>query len=257
MDKAHKGTPCWYELTTSDLAGAQTFYGQLFDWTVIDAGMPGFEYRLANSGGDMVAGMMAAQAPAAAPPSWMIYFAVPKCDAAVKAIVKAGGTVQQPPADVPGTGRFAVLRDPQAAPFGLLQPLDAGAGGAFDQSKPGHGCWHELMTSNQTAAMTFYTKQFGWKPGRSMDMAEMGSYDIFARGKADIGGMMHKAPGMPGPDHPFWMPYFAVGGVEATIARTLALGGQVLRGPQPIPGGSFIMIARDPQGALFAVAGPN
>lgn len=31
------GTPCWYELTTGDLATSQAFYGRLLNWTFADA----------------------------------------------------------------------------------------------------------------------------------------------------------------------------------------------------------------------------
>ena len=49
-DSSH-GLPCWYELMTTDLDAAQGFYGALMGWTVTDAGMPGFDYRLAAAAG--------------------------------------------------------------------------------------------------------------------------------------------------------------------------------------------------------------
>lgn len=251
MAKPRKGKPCWYELTTTDPAGAAAFYGHVLGWTTADAGMPGFDYRLASSGADMVAGIM----PGAAS-SWMIYVTATDCDKAAKAVAKAGGAVLSAPADIPGTGRFAILADPQGAAFGILAPL-SDDGRAFDQGQAGHGTWHELMTSDHKAAMDFYGKQFGWKPGTSMDMGPMGSYDLFRHGKADIGGMMRQAPGMPGPDHPFWLPYFGSDGVEAAIGRVKAAGGQVFHGPREVPGGAFIMAGADPQGALFALVGPR
>jgi predicted enzyme related to lactoylglutathione lyase len=33
-------------------------------------------------------------------------------------------------------------------------------------------------------------------------------------------------------------------------------GGAILMGPHPVPGGDRILIATDPQGALFALTGP-
>ncbi len=36
-----KGTPCWYELTTSDLAAAGAFYTRVLGWSIADAGMQG------------------------------------------------------------------------------------------------------------------------------------------------------------------------------------------------------------------------
>ncbi|MDP3962032.1 MAG: VOC family protein [Pseudorhodobacter sp.] len=255
MTTAPNGTPCWYELTTYDPDGAQAFYAAVLGWQVSDAGMPGMDYRLASVGGDMVAGLWLPESPGM-PTFWMIYFTAADCDAAVAAVKAAGGTVHKAPADIPGTGRFAVVTDPQGAVFGLLQPLDA-KGNAFDQKQNGHGNWHELMTADPKAAMGFYAKLFDWKPGTSMAMGEMGSYDLFSHAGTDIGGMMRLAPNMPGPGMPFWLPYFGTDGIDAAVVRIASVGGTVVNGPHDVPGGAFIVVARDPQGAMFALVGPR
>jgi hypothetical protein len=64
-------------------------------------------------------------------------------------------------------------------------------------------------------------------------------------------------PGMPGPGMPFWLPYFGVDGIEAAIARIAANGGNKLAGPMEVPGGAFICVGMDPQGAHFALVGPK
>ncbi len=252
MAKPKKGKPCWYELCTTDPDGAAMFYNAVLGWSFASAGMADFDYRLARSGEDLVAGVM----PGEAAPFWLIYVTVLDCDKAAKAFAKAGGSIQQAPDDIPGTGRFAIVADPQGAPLGLLQPLSDDSR-AFAMDEAGHGRWHELMTTDPAASLEFYGKQFGWKPGEAIDMGPMGTYQLFRHAKTDIGGMMKQAPGMPGPDHPFWLPYFGVDGVEAAIARVAAAGGQALHGPMEVPGGSFIMVGRDPQGALFALVGPK
>jgi hypothetical protein len=254
MTTAPNGTPCWYELSTPNPDAAQKFYTAVIGWEVSDSGTPGTTYRLAKAGDDMVAGIWAPDTPM--PPFWMLYFTAENCDAAAAAITKAGGTVHKDPADIPGTGRFAVVTDPQGAVFGILQPLDA-KGNAFDQKQTGHGNWHELMTSDPKAAIGFYSKQFGWKAGTSMDMGEMGSYDLFSHQGADIGGMMRLAPNMPGPGMPVWLPYFGTDGIDAAAARIKTAGGKVVNGPHDVPGGAFIVVATDPQGAMFALVGPK
>ena len=258
---SHHGSPCWYELATAkgQLGAAEAFYGKVLGWSVADAGMEGFTYHLAKSDGDLVAGLM--DMPdnlAGMPPFWMIYFAVDDADTAVAAMEKAGARVHQPVTPIPNTGRFAVLADPQGAAFGILEPLPmegGGAGNAFDQKKEGHGNWNELSTTDHKAAMAFYGKAFGWKPSQSMDMGEMGSYDLFARDGADIGGMMRLQPG--GAPAPYWLPYFGVNGTEAAMQRVTAAGGKIMHGPQEVPGGAFIAVATDPQGATFAMVGPK
>lgn len=259
MAKVH-GKPCWYELATSkgSLGAAEAFYGEVLAWTFQDAGMEGFDYHLATSDGDLVAGLMVLPDDVGAmPPFWMIYFAVDDADKAAADIKAAGGRIHREPADIPGTGRFAVAGDPQGAGFGVLQPEPMpgrdGAGGAFNQQKAGHGNWNELMTSDPDAGFGFYADLFGWEKSRSVDMGEMGTYQLFSHDGADIGGMM----GLGNAPAPAWLPYFGVNGVQSAIGRIEAAGGKIAHGPMEVPGGAFIAVAQDPQGAWFAVVGPN
>ncbi len=244
------GSPCWYEIATPDPAGTRAFYGPLLGWEFRDAGMEGVDYGLAARDGAMVAGVMRPDAPM--PCFWMVYFAVADCDAAAEKVAALGGKVHRAPEDIPGTGRFAIAADPQGAAFGLLQPLDGRPGGAFAQMKPGHGAWHELHSADPVAGLAFYTDLFGWTAGTAMPMGEMGDYRLFAHDGADIGGMMRRqSPEIPS----HWLPYFGTASATASIARIGELGGRVLHGPSEVPGGAFIAMAEDPQGAYFAVVG--
>ena len=259
MARTH-GTPCWYELCTAKgaLGAAEDFYGKVLGWTARDAGMEGFTYHLAQADGDMVAGLMEMPDDAGGmPPFWMIYFAVDDADKAVADIEAAGGEVHRAPADIPGTGRFAVVGDPQGAGFGVLQPapMEGGppAGRAFDQQKAGHGNWQELMTTDPEAGFRFYGALFGWEKAEAIDMDAMGTYQVFSHDGAQIGGMM----GLGKSPVPAWLPYFGTNGVTAAIERIEAAGGKLAHGPMEVPGGAFIAVAQDPQGAWFAVVGPK
>ena len=81
----------------------------------------------------------------------------------------------------------------------------------------------------------------------------MGTYQVFSHDGTDIGGMM----GLGNSPVPAWLPYFGTNGVEAAMERIKAAGGKVAHGPMEVPGGAFIAIAQDPQGAWFAVVGPK
>src|SRR5260370_31838807 len=48
----------WYELLTTDVSAAQSFYGKVVGWDVQDASTPEFAYRLFSVGGAPVAGLM-------------------------------------------------------------------------------------------------------------------------------------------------------------------------------------------------------
>lgn len=268
MTESYHGNPCWYELATStgNLETAEAFYGKILGWQIEDSGMAGFDYHLARSGDDMVAGLMVMPEDVAEmPPFWMIYFAVDDADRFVADAKKAGASVHRDPADIPETGRFAVLADPQGAAFGILQAdmssmsdadiakAEAG-GGAFDQSKPGHGNWNELMSTDPAAGFAFYSGLFGWTRGDAIDMGEMGEYQLFRHKDVDIGGMM----GLGDAPVPNWLPYFGVDGrVSDSINAIKTAGGTVHHGPVEVPGDAFIAVAQDPQGAWFAIVGPK
>ena len=56
---------------------------------------------------------------------------------------------------------------------------------------------------------------------------------------------------------PHWLYCVYVASVDTSLPRIMAGGGQVLMGPHQVPGGSWIVIGRDPQGVAFAVVGPR
>lgn len=257
---SYHGKPVWFELSTptgGGFARAEAFYGGLFGWTFQSAGMDGFDYHLASSGSDMVAGLMELDT-AERPPSWLIYIAADDTDAAAASTKAKGGQVLMEPADIPGTGRFAVLTDPQGAPFGVLQPSPMDPpppedSGAWNQKKTGHGNWIELMSTDPVAGLAFYSDLFGWTKSTAIDMGEMGTYQMFNHDGAEIGGMM----GLGNAPVPCWLPYFGVDSTTDAIERIKSLGGTVIHGPTEVPGPAYIAIAHDPDGAYFAVVGPK
>ena len=244
------GLPCWYELSTSNIADAQTFYANVMGWTVSDSGTPGMDYRIGRAGDAMVAGMM--QAGAGMPTGWTLYFAVDNCDKTAAEAVALGANVIVPPADIPNTGRFSILSDPQGAGFGILQPLPGGVGGAFDQQKTGHGNWHEIITADSMAALGFYQKLFGWSMTREMQMGPDMMYRIFACNGLEIGGTFAPSPPTPA----FWKPYFGGPSANASMATVKSNGGTILHGPDEVPGGAFTLQIKDPQGVQLALVGP-
>lgn len=247
----------WYELMTSDAVAAQAFYAQVVGWSTQDAGMPGMSYTLLQAGGHAVAGLMALPqeaCDAGARPGWVGYLAVPEVDAAAERLVGAGAEVLRPAEDIPGVGRFAVVADPQGAVFDLFSPASNEQPPQPDPGTPGTIGWHELQALDLEAAWSFYADQFGWTEVEAMDMGPLGLYRLFATGGEAVGGMMTRLPEVPAP---FWLYYFNVADVAVAAEAVRAGGGQVLADPQPVPGGSWICQCLDPQGAMFAVVGPN
>lgn len=247
----------WYELMTTDTAAAEEFYRAVIGWRTRDAGMPGLKYTLLSVGEVQMGGMMALPQEACnagAQPGWMGYLAVDDADASVARIRQAGGSVLRAPEDIPGIGRFAVVADPHGASFIVMKGFSDEPPTRPASDTPGHVGWHELQAGNLEAALAFYQSQFGWTQAEAVDMGPIGLYQLFATGGPAVGGMMAKMPEAPAP---FWLYYFNVAAVDAAVAKVMQLGGQVLMGPQQVPGGSWIVQCTDPQGALFAIVGPT
>jgi len=168
--------------------------------------------------------------------------------------VEAGGKLWKPATDIPGMLRFAVLSDPQGAAIAIFTPHSAmPPQQRLEAPAPGTIGWHELYTTDLEAGFGFYNKIFGWNKVTDMDMGAMGLYRIFDEGdhkEMGNGGMMKKAPQIP---VACWNFYFNVDSIKGGIERVKAGGGKVLNGPMQVPGGSWIMNAQDPQGAMFSL----
>lgn len=245
----------WYELLTTDAAAAKTFYGDVIGWGAQDVPMPGLTYTLFTAAGRNAAGLMTLPDEArqkGAPPQWLGYVAVHDVDASAEQAKTLGGTIRVAPCDIPNVGRFAIVIDPQGAALALFRPSDPGQDGPPEPGTPGHPGWHELAAADWAEAFAFYGDLFGWQKAEAIPMGQMGVYQLFSAGGPAIGGMFNKPPMLP---VPFWLFYFTVPDIDAASARVAQAGGQVLMGPMQVPGGGWIVQARDPQGALFALVG--
>lgn len=115
------GAFCWGQLNTTDTASAEAFYKALFGWQAKTGTGDGMTYTEWMLGGAPIGGMMAMPPGAPAPPHWLPYFAVADCDAAASKAAALGAKTYVPPTDIPGSGRFAVLADPQGATFAIYR----------------------------------------------------------------------------------------------------------------------------------------
>lgn len=250
----HHGAFLWYDLLTPDPTAAETFYGHVLGWEAQQAGIEGHDYRVLSMDGIGLGGMMPMTADARAAgavPGWIGYIAVDDVDGAVADLRTAGGTVHRPPMDIPGIGRFAVATDPQGAAFMLFRGMGE-APPSPTPGTPGFVGWHELQTTDWATAFSFYAALFGWTKDRAVDIGPMGTYQLFSVNGVTIGGMMN----MPA-ERPYWRFYVNVGAIRPAQARVTEAGGTILHGPSEVPGGSWILHCRDPQGVGFALVGPD
>jgi predicted enzyme related to lactoylglutathione lyase len=118
------GALCWSELTTRDTKKAEAFYTALFGWTPKHSAPAAvMEYTEFTVQGQPSIGMMAmpAHMPASVPSFWMPYFQVADCDGAAAKAGELGAKVMIGPQDIPSTGRFAIVQDPQGAVFAVFK----------------------------------------------------------------------------------------------------------------------------------------
>ena len=239
----------WYELATSDPDAAQKFYPRFTGWGTQKYDS---DYTMWTTGGAPFAGIfrlgpeMRAQG---VPPNWMPYVETNNVDETANLATSLGGKVVNGPADIPGTGRYAVLQDPQGAVFGIYK--STGPSRAWDGTPVvGRFSWHELITTDWKAAWTFYEKLFGWERQSEMDMGGGNMYAMWGKGRM-FGGMFNRPPEMSSM-RPFWLVYIHVKDVGKAVDIATKAGAFVQRPRMDIPGGT-IAILGDPQGAGFAL----
>jgi len=121
------GALIWNELMTPDCEAAKRFYEATIGWTAQDTDMgPMGRYTLWKSRAEdetSLGGMMAmAPESQGVPPHWLAYFGVAHCDESAERAEHLGGKLLVHPKDIPNTGRFAVVQDPQGAVFAVFKP---------------------------------------------------------------------------------------------------------------------------------------
>ena len=246
------GRPLWYELMTTDMKAAETFYHNVVGWKAEPFAGAGQPYTMFNRSGDVaIGGVLNRPAGVKAPPFWAMYVGVPALEEAKAKIEGLGGKTHTDVISIPGVGRLQLMLDPQGAAFYIFEP-------AQSEQRPetaaevGEASWHELMTTDAPAAMKFYEQIFGWQPSESMDMGPLGQYQMFNRPHGMIGGVMNKPKEMANIP-PNWQIYFRVPDVDAAAERVKANGGTIANGPMEVPGGDWVVNALDPQGAAFGM----
>ncbi|AYF73872.1 hypothetical protein D7D52_08345 [Nocardia yunnanensis] len=247
------GTPRWFDVTAPDIPAAAEFYTALFGWTATDLGPEAGHYTLLCQDGAQVAGIVSAESPdgSVKPALWLPYFTVADTQATVAAAVAAGGQVFVPPTDVSGRLEFAILTDPDGAPYGVARPFtDPGTERWAQVNNP---MWVQYAAARTPAdAMAHYAAVLGLTYGNAAwETATENPYQaLSAPGAGEFGGAHRAAPGEPAP---FWSLVVRVAGADAVAERAVELGGTIIEEPHDNPGPSRLAVLADPAGAAFAI----
>lgn len=255
-----RGSFIWYELMTTDAAGAKAFYDAVVGWS-IGEGAPEFGgYRMiGRSDGGAAGGVLPItdeMAQHGARPMWLGYINVADVDAKVASIEAAGGKTWMAATDIPSVGRIALVTDGQAAPFYVMKPIPPpdspkARSDVFSPAAQQRVGWNELQTPDVDAARRFYGEQFGWQTEEFMPIGELGDYRFIHHDGERIGAMFSSGEAQPAR----WRFYIRVPSIAAAEQAIEQNGGAILSGPHEVPTGDWVIVGSDPQGAEFALVG--
>src|SRR5258707_285657 len=115
----------WFELVSRDAKKAQAFYGEVLGWKVKPFPMGDFPYEMICAGDiiDTMIGGYATPKSDRQPPHWISHVLVDDVDATITRARRLTATIPVNPEDIPGVGRFAVLKDPTGAVLAIMKPL--------------------------------------------------------------------------------------------------------------------------------------
>lgn len=242
-----EGAPVWLDLFTPDPPAAAEFYAAIVGWEATQPHPDFGGYQIFQHAGDQIAGMMINDG--SMPPSWTVYLEVADAAATATRITANGGAIVSEVTQVGDLGVMAFATDPAGAHFGIWQPLSHQ--GFHVRGEVGAPAWFETHSRDFAASVAFYEAVFDWDIHLLADTddfcyATQGSQDSATAGIMDSAGFLPAEV----PSH--WTFYLEVADADATIAKTVELGGELVMGPDDSPFGRLAQLI-DPQGAMFKI----
>lgn len=123
-------------------------------------------------------------------------------------------------------------------------------------STEGRFFWYELMTSDQDAAIDFYTRVVGWSASEA-EQPDM-RYTILSAAGRGVGGIMTITDQMrEGGARPGWLGYIHAADTDAKAKEIEAAGGKILMQPGDIPNVGRFALVTDPAGTVFYLLTPR
>lgn len=112
------GAPSWIQHSGNDPAAARKFYETVLGWTVADMPMQdGAAYPGIMIGENPVGGFMPQPVPDG---EWLVYITVDDVDKRFRSALDNGAEAVSDPADFPGVGRIATIKDPHGASIAII-----------------------------------------------------------------------------------------------------------------------------------------
>jgi predicted enzyme related to lactoylglutathione lyase len=237
----------WADYFTSDVDTAKAFYAALFGWEWRDISIaPKDRYGIFYYDGKPVSGMAyrASPDPKRAYGRWVYYVSVDDVARTVQKIESLGGSTLLPARTYADRGTFAVVADPESAPFGVMH---SSSGDPPDyQADLGDWLWAGLYANDAVAATKFYQAVFGYELVAPAPDYDMVGYVLSKQGYARA-GVTQLAPNSG--DHPNWVAYVRVSDVAEITETAVRLGATTLVAPDSAVLNGDLAIVADPIGA--------
>jgi predicted enzyme related to lactoylglutathione lyase len=223
-----------YELRTTDIDAAQTFYTSVFGPDFWDSAL-------------LLSQLPERARAMGAPPHWLGHISRIDAEGTAGRIIADGGT-QLGPARQNDDGSYnAVIRDP----FGANMVITADTETEENSDSP--VAWHQHHSHDQNRTFAFYADLFGWAATEARDMGPLlGNHNMFAWEESGpiVGSMANTA--LQPQIHTQWLFFFPVVEIETSLARVRALGGMTLE-PVQMANGDILAACDDAQGAAFGL----
>lgn len=254
QEALYEGTPCWIELSTSDVDKACAFYAGLFGWDYdVHRHEETGEHVIAYHEGYPVASLRAS---AGEDSAWRLYLATDDgADATLRAEA-LGAQITVGRNQVPDLGSKVVVQGPDGDEFGLLEPVGALS---FDVGLPGTLMWAELVTIQAQAADHFFGDLFGYEC-EQFGTEHASAYSVwYVGGESVLARVSMVRKYVTAETRPHWLLYLGVDperGTDELVHEAVALGGRVRVDPYDTSFGR-VSVLRDPTGARFALVDPT
>ncbi|MHA3023198.1 VOC family protein [Mycobacterium sp. BMJ-28] len=119
---------------------------------------------------------------------------------------------------------------------------------AADERPAGSVCWIDLGTNEPAQTSRFYEALLGW----TVADADTDGYRLAALEDHLVAAFGPSAD----PGAPYWTVYLHTDSAHATASAIVAAGGTIIAPPAPVGPSGVAAIARDPNGATFALWQP-
>lgn len=245
------GEPVWVELCTDHPDEAEAFFSSLFGWTTRHEQFGEGSYRICESDGHDVAGIIdAALLHEGRRHGWITYFAVDSIDAAINRATSLGATVLLEPRHLPAAGTSATVVDPHGAVLGLYE---AGArAGVQALNSIGSLCWNEISTGDPAGTAAFYGALFGFS-AEQLRSSRGQPYSLLKLDDQPVAGLLSLDSTWPNEIPARWVPYFNVASLADSVERVTSLGGATVLGPVPSPNGPLHVVHDSEENPLYLI----